>query len=79
MKKQEKIGLDFVIDKLTNSIENVNSGDSFPTEVSILTQIELKSITKKTVGNLIGRRKLKFQNEIYLNLQLLITQTLYKE
>ena len=79
MKKQEKIGLDFVIDKLTNSIENVNSGDSFPTEVSLLTQIELKSITKKTVGNLIGRRKLKFQNEIYLNLQLLITQTLYKE
>jgi hypothetical protein len=47
VKKQEKIGLDFVIDKLTNSIENVNSGDSFPTEVSILTQIELKSITKK--------------------------------
>ena len=47
MKKQKNIGLDFVIDKLTNSIENVNSGDSFPTEVSLLTQIELKSITKK--------------------------------
>ncbi len=47
MKKQKNIGLDFVIDKLTNSIENVNSGDSFPTEVSLLTQIELKSTTKK--------------------------------
>lgn len=46
MKKQKNIGLDFVIDKLTNSIENVNSGDSFPTEVSLLTKVELKSITK---------------------------------
>jgi len=46
VKKQKNIGLDFVIDKLTNSIENVNSGDSFPTEVSLLTKVELKSITK---------------------------------
>ena len=39
--------LDFLIDKLTNSIENVQSGDSFPTEVSLLTNAELKYITKK--------------------------------
>ena len=47
MKKQRHRGLDFVIDKLTNSIENVHSGDSFPTEISLLTIVELKNITKK--------------------------------
>lgn len=47
MKHNHKIELDFLIDKLTNSIENVNSGDSFPTEVSILLKEDLKSITKR--------------------------------
>ena len=47
MKKQKvDTGLDFEIDKLTNSIENIVSGDSFPTEVSIFTQPDLKNITK---------------------------------
>lgn len=40
--------LDFVIDKLTNSIENVITGDSFATDISILTQNDLKSVTKTT-------------------------------
>ena len=35
MKNNEEIGLDFEIDKLTNSIENVITGDSFTTEVSV--------------------------------------------
>jgi hypothetical protein len=47
VKKQRKIGLDFEVDKLTNSIENVVSGDSFATEISIVTLFDLKSITKK--------------------------------
>ncbi len=47
MKKQKKIGLDFEVDKLTNSIENVVTGDSFATEISIVTLFDLKSITKK--------------------------------
>ena len=47
MKKQRKIGLDFEVDKLTNSIENVITGDSFSTDVSIVTPADLKSITKK--------------------------------
>ena len=47
MKKKQNTGLDFIIDKLTNSIENVHSGDSFPTDISLLTKIELKKITKK--------------------------------
>ena len=37
MKKRKEIGLDFEIDKLTNSIENVKSSDSFQTEISMLT------------------------------------------
>lgn len=47
MKKKQASGLDFQIDKLTSSIENIQSGDSFPTEISLLTGLELKSITRK--------------------------------
>ena len=47
MNKKYQIELDFLIDKLTNSIENINSGDSFPTEVSLLNVEELKKITKR--------------------------------
>lgn len=46
-KTQRKTGLDFEIDKLTNSIENVVTGDSFATDVSIITPADLKNITKK--------------------------------
>jgi hypothetical protein len=47
MNPKQQLGLDFLFDKLTNSIENVNSGDSFPTEISLLNSIELVKITKK--------------------------------
>jgi len=47
VKKREKIGLDFVVDKLTNSIENIVTGDSFVTEISIVTLADLKTVTKK--------------------------------
>jgi hypothetical protein len=48
MKKvKEKIELDFVIDKITNSIQNTVTGDSFQTEVSRLTLNDLKSVSKK--------------------------------
>jgi hypothetical protein len=40
-------GLDFVVDKLTNSIENLISGDRFATEVLRLNKSNLKQITKK--------------------------------
>ena len=39
-------GLDFIVDKLTNSIENVVTGDSFQTEISVLSKTDLKGITK---------------------------------
>ena len=47
MKKRAKIALDFEVDKLTNSIQNTISGDSFPTEVSRLTKVDLKQVAIK--------------------------------
>jgi len=47
VKKEQSKQLDFLIDKLTNSIENITTGDCFQTEVSLLTTSDLKSITKK--------------------------------
>ena len=47
MNEREEIGLDFIIDKLTNSIENVVTGDSFATDISLLKSSDLKNITKK--------------------------------
>lgn len=51
MKKNKPAHLDFVVDKLTNSIQNTISGDSFATEVLRLTKVDLKQITKKTGWN----------------------------
>lgn len=47
MKKRHNIELDFLIDKLTNSIENVITGDSFQTEVSLVSSSDLRTVTKK--------------------------------
>lgn len=47
MKKKQNIELDFLIDKLTNSIENVVTGDSFFTVVSLASSNDLKSVSKK--------------------------------
>lgn len=47
MKQRKESGLDFIIDQLTNSIQNVVTGDSFTTEVSILTATDLSSLTKR--------------------------------
>lgn len=44
---QNEEGLDFIIDKLTNSIENVRTGDSFQTEVSVLLQNELNLVSQE--------------------------------
>ena len=47
MRKHEQIGLDFEVDKLTDSIQNVVSGDSFATEITIISISDLKTVTKK--------------------------------
>jgi hypothetical protein len=45
--RQTKYQIDVEIDRLTNSILNCISGDSFPTDVHILTKFDLKNVTKK--------------------------------
>jgi hypothetical protein len=47
VKKQVLSGLDFIIDKLTNSIENVFTGENFRTEVNLVTKDELRGVTRK--------------------------------
>ncbi len=48
MKKSKQTGLDFEVDKLTNSIENVITKDSFPTDITLISSTDLKTVTKKT-------------------------------
>lgn len=47
MTNTKSIGLDFIVDKLTKSIENIVTGDSFLTEISVATKDDLKLTTKK--------------------------------
>jgi hypothetical protein len=47
----KRIHLDFIVDRLTNSIQNTISGDSFATEVLRLTKPDLKQVTKKNGWN----------------------------
>ncbi len=47
-KKPNHIGLAFEVDKLTNSIENVITGDSFTTDITLISSVDLKNITKKS-------------------------------
>ena len=47
MKKTKEILLDFIVDRLTNSIQNTISGDSFQTEISHFTLKDSKQTIKK--------------------------------
>ena len=47
MPKESKYHLGVKIDKLTNSIVNAFSGDSFPTDVRIVIKADLKNVTKQ--------------------------------
>lgn len=58
MKKQKNIELDFEIDRLTDSILNTISGDSFPTEISRLTKTDLKQVSKKNGWNFNWKQEL---------------------
>jgi hypothetical protein len=51
--------LDFEVDKLTNSIENVVSGDSFTTSVLPFTVKDSKGVTKKNGWNFDWKYELK--------------------
>ena len=62
MKKVKKTQLDFIIDKLTNSIQNTVSGDSFQTEISTFTTKDLKQSTKKNGWNFNWKQELTNNN-----------------
>jgi hypothetical protein len=47
VKKDKNNELDFLVDKLTNSVENVVTGDSFQTVISLVSTNDLNAITKK--------------------------------
>ena len=51
MKVNNPMLLDFIVDKLTNSIQNTISGDSFSTDVLRFTKTDLKQVTKKNGWN----------------------------
>ncbi len=51
MAKSTKYHIDLEIDKLTNSIINTISGDSFPTEINEVIKADLKTVTKKNGWN----------------------------
>ncbi|HEX4373350.1 MAG TPA: hypothetical protein VHZ50_08625 [Puia sp.] len=66
MKKRKQIPLDFVIDKLTNSIENVQTGDRFSTNITLLSTDDLKSISKKNGWQFDWKYELKQpEREVY--------------
>jgi predicted dithiol-disulfide oxidoreductase (DUF899 family) len=62
VKKNKIIQLDFVIDKLTDSIQNTISGDSFQTEISRLTRVDLKNVTTKSGWNFNWKQELDNNN-----------------
>lgn len=66
MRKHQNIKLEFVIDKLTNSIRNTISGDSFETEVARFTFKDTKQTTKKNGWNFNWKSELENEiNEVY--------------
>ncbi|MEI8202791.1 MAG: hypothetical protein WCH34_07245 [Bacteroidota bacterium] len=62
MEKQTKYHLGIEIDRLTNSIVNCISGDSFPTDVHLLTKVDLKNTTKAKGWNFDWEREFKFND-----------------
>lgn len=69
-KKEEPVNFlhDFKIDKLTDSILNTVSGDSFQTEVQRLTKPDMSDISKNMDGILTGKRSCSKMIRRYTNL-----------
>lgn len=66
MKKTTKYHNDFIVDRLTNSIVNRISGDSFPTEVSLLSKEDIKQVQKKNGWLFNWKEELKLPDrEVY--------------
>jgi hypothetical protein len=75
--KTEKHHIDVEIDKLTNSILNTISGDSFQTEINEAIKTDIKQITKKNGWNFNWSAELKTTDRKIYKLSKK-TQTSYK-
>jgi hypothetical protein len=73
--KKKQIGLDFVIDKLTNSIENVVSGDCFATDITLITVADLETVTKKNGWIFNWKEELKHPERDVFKLTIVNNQT----
>lgn len=62
MGKTKKYHLEIQIDKLTNSIENTISGDSFPTDVTIVKKTDLKTVDEIHGWNFDWHTELKLKD-----------------
>ena len=60
--------LEVLIDKLTNSILNTISGDSFPTDVHVLLKGDLKKISRKTGWSFNWMREFKTNDRVLYKL-----------
>ncbi len=71
MPRQTKYHIGIEIDNLTNSIVNTISGDSFPTDVHLVSKADLKNISKKNkwLFNWSAEFKLKDRNVFKLTIR----------
>ncbi len=66
MKEKQGVEQDFIIDKLTDSIVNTISGDSFQTEVALISATDLESINGQVGWNFDWNAEYKnLQKEVY--------------
>jgi len=75
VKKNRQIGLDFEIDQLTNSIQNVVTGDGFPTDVTLISSAELKTVTKKNGWQFDWKLEFKYPERDVYKLTIVNNQT----
>ena len=68
--------LDFFVDKLTNSIENAQSGDNFPTEVSLLSRDEIKMLNRKRGWQFDWKNEAKYALRELYKLSIVYTPTI---
>jgi hypothetical protein len=68
MPKQSKYHVGVEIDKLTNSILNTISGDSFPTDVHLLSKVDLKKINKKNQWHFDWAKEFKLTDRVVYKL-----------
>ncbi len=59
MKKRKETGNDFEVDKLTNSIENTITGDSFSTDIILVSNTDLALVNKKNAWQFDWKVELK--------------------